>query len=85
MRWQKLDRMAEYRIVEETGKLTGNKNFYIQVRRKKLFGGYKWVNKYQYRPECSKMLVEFDTLKEAKEWVDYWTETLDIKYHKCGG
>lgn len=77
--------MAKYRIVEEKGKKTGNINFYIQVRRKKPFGGYKWVNKYQYHPEAGRRLVEFDTLKEAKEWVDYWIETLDIKYHECGG
>lgn len=77
--------MVKYRIVEEKGKKTGNVNFYIQVRRKKLFGGYKWVDKYQYHPEAVGRLVEFDTLKEAKEWVDYWTETLDIKYHECDG
>ena len=45
----------------------------------------KWKNKYEWRPNCNKSLVEFDTLDEAKEWVNYNIETLDIKVHKCVG
>jgi hypothetical protein len=38
----------KYRIVEEKGQKTGKLRFYIQKRKKKHFGGYKWVNAETY-------------------------------------
>lgn len=73
--------MKEYRIVEETGKFTGSKSFYIQERRNKLLGGYKWVYKYQ-TPIRFKNLLEFDTLKQAKEWVGFHTKPQVVNWGK---
>ena len=69
----------EYRIVEETGNLTGNKRFYIEEKKKKWFGmSYYWKALY-YRADDK--LVVFDTKKEATEWINYKTETIKNIYH----
>jgi len=70
--------MKQYRIVEQKGKKTGSVSFYIQHRLPRyLWRGYEWRAKYQHHPEQGSRLLEFDTLKEAKEWCDYHTEEVD--------
>ena len=69
----------EYRIVEETGNLTGNKRFYIENKKKKWFSkGYYWKNVYG---GAYNELVVFDTKKEATEWINYKIETVQNIYH----
>lgn len=43
--------MDKYRIVEETGSLTKTKRYYIEIEKRKLFGGKKWSTYYEYHPE----------------------------------
>jgi len=75
--------MPKYRIVEERGVKTDNTRFYIQVYKKFLFGGYKWVDKYKFNSGApgSKTLITFDTLQEAVDWLNYNTEEVTLKYH----
>ena len=75
--------MAKYRIVEETGNLTKTKRYYIEKQKRKFFGGYKWVTHYEYHPEGGRRIKEFSDLEKAKEWVDYWNETVKKQYHYC--
>jgi len=69
----------KYRIVEETGNLTGNKRFYIEKQKKKWFSKcYYW--KIVYAGTYNEMVV-FNTKDEATEWINYRTETVKNIYH----
>ena len=73
----------KYRIVEETGGLTGQKRFYIQRRKKKWFSKkYYWKNVVKRHIENGHtMQVEFDTKEDAQSWINYKIETVNNVYH----
>jgi hypothetical protein len=73
--------MRQYRIVEDTGIKTEIKCFYLQRKVRKLFGGRKWKNCYQYHPEGHRRLHEFDSLEEGQKYIDRETEFVTRKYH----
>ena len=73
--------MEKYRIVEEKGLKTNRTVYYVQKRVRKLFGGYKWIYKYEYHPQIGRRRVEFNTFKEAKEWLEYYTEDVYVEYY----
>jgi hypothetical protein len=72
--------MNKYRIVEETGKLTNKKRFYIEYSSKNIFGKVKWKTYRTLKNGIFKN-VEFDDIKEAKKWINYWSEKVSRKYH----
>ena len=69
----------KYRIVEETGNLTGNKRFYIQEQKKKWFSkGYYWKAVYGEHGR----LAEFKSKEKAEYWINNRIETVKNIYHK---
>jgi len=74
--------MKKYRIVEETGKLTGKTRFYIERQYKKLSGKKAWKIVYhRVPPDALSRILEFDDLIKAMEWVHYKTENVSVKIH----
>jgi hypothetical protein len=69
-----------YRVVEETGRITNEKRFYIEYASKNIFGKLKWKRKYIKNNGAYK-LVEFDNLLDAKNWLYYETEFVNKKFH----
>lgn len=72
-----------YRIVEETGNLTGQKRFYIQKQKKKWFSKkYYWKNVVVRNSQTRvTMQVEFNTKEDAQKWINYKIETVKNIYH----
>ncbi len=74
----------KYRIKEVTGNITLESTFYIQRRRRKLFGqGYRWINVHTYTNWMADRPVEikFDDLVKAQNWITKKTQTSTVKYY----
>ena len=66
--------MKKYRIVKIVGKLSKSESFIIEKRKRKLFGGYKWVVMKHITPYNLRKPITFNTAHEAKNVLDELTE-----------
>ena len=57
--------MTKYRIVKETG----SKRYYVEIEKRKFFGGKQWKPCYQHFMHGGKIVRRFISLEKAKEWV----------------